>query len=99
MNAHLQPWHVMAFEALASGRSEAFNLVPCFVGDEPTVAIAFMQQVTGGYEVTPLFVAFTPAMELYYPGEESGGGSGGGGPRRDGIAGQFEASKAMLSPG
>ena len=96
MKVRIEPWQSMSFEALSSGNSEAFELIPCIVGDEASAAIVFLRRVPGGYEGTPLFVAVTPGMKLLLPGDTTGDG-GEGGPRREGTAGAFDAAKSIMT--
>jgi hypothetical protein len=96
MNSHIQPWHIMSYEALTSGSSQSFGLIPCFVGTTPSVAIAMFQEHSGSVHVMPLFVALTDDMNVTYPDRSSGGT--GGGPDRASLRQDFHTNKSITSP-
>jgi len=57
--------HRRAFKALISGRVINFALVSCFVDQEPSAAIAAVEETPGGdLLIQPLFVAVTETMAL-----------------------------------
>lgn len=99
MTSHTQPWHIMSFEALTSGRSDSFGMVDCFIGTTPSVAIAMFRQQGDQIHVMPLFVALTPDMDVSYPDRAGDSDAGDeGGPRRDTVARDFDEAKMIMVP-
>ncbi|MDJ0825836.1 MAG: hypothetical protein QNJ16_10070 [Rhodobacter sp.] len=67
MSTNIHPEHISAFEALTSGECENFAVFSCFVDGEPAVAIVALtppETDEGEYQITPLFVGVTEAMNL-----------------------------------
>lgn len=56
--------HRATFEALTSGKYDNFALFSCFANGEPAVAIVAINRDGDNYDITPLFVALTPGMNL-----------------------------------
>ena len=61
---NITPEHRAAFEALASGDYDNFALFSCFVNGEPAAAIVAINRDGDNYDITPLFVSVTPALQL-----------------------------------
>jgi hypothetical protein len=64
MSTNITPEHQGAFDALCSGEYKNFALFSCFVNGEPTSAIVAVEEDSGEYKITPLFVAVTDGMQL-----------------------------------
>lgn len=63
----LNPWHILAYVALSSGKSDCFRLIPCYVGETPSAAIALFHKSRLGIDIVPLFVALTGDMDIMIP--------------------------------
>jgi hypothetical protein len=62
MTTNITKEHRAAFEALISADYDNFALFSCFVGGEPAAAIVAVHRDGDDYNISPLFVAVTPAM-------------------------------------
>ena len=64
MTTNITSDHRAAFEALTSGEYRNFALMSCFVDGQPAAAIVAVSEDGDSYQLSPLFVSVTDAMEL-----------------------------------
>lgn len=91
--------HIMSFEALTSGKSDCFGLIPCYIGETPSVAIAMFFESRAGVDVVPLFVALTGDIDLTIPDYQHGRGDSEGGQASEDMRDLFATNAAMTDPG